>query len=143
MSINPTTTATSIVAEVCNDGSVTAALVSSKIDFESYYANKINSAKEHARTRLRKERDERDGELDNLIENARLLGESNNLLEARKLVAANVIDSPQTTWWCETREHLQTVIEGIYERLAKSSRPYDAYDFGHCGSFLWISFWRD
>jgi hypothetical protein len=51
--------------------------------------------------------------------------------------------TPQSVWWCETRELFELEINGVYERLAKSSRPYDAYDYGIIGSVAWILLWVD
>jgi hypothetical protein len=64
-------------------------------------------------------------------------------IESLHSLAVESATAPQSVWWCETRETFEREINGIYERLAKSRRPFDAYDYGVIGSIAWILLWID
>ena len=68
--------------------------------------------------------------------------ESGGLAAARAVADAARTDPP-SVWWCGSRETYEEVLSGIYERLLRSPRPYDAYDHGVCGPLAWIVIWRD
>jgi hypothetical protein len=61
-------------------------------------------------------------------------------LRTRALESAT---EPQSVWWCDTREAFERGIDGIYERLSKSRKPYDAYDCGVIDTVAWVLLWRD
>jgi hypothetical protein len=51
--------------------------------------------------------------------------------------------APQSVWLCQSREEFEREMDGIYERLARSRRPYDAYDFGVVRTIGWVYMWVD
>jgi hypothetical protein len=64
-------------------------------------------------------------------------------LESLRSLALESATAPQSVWLCETRVDFEREIDGIYERLAKSRKPYDAYDFGIMGTVAWVLLWVD
>ena len=62
-------------------------------------------------------------------------------IESAKALAANSKTIPPCVWWLDNRSHFEQQLEGIYERLKCSTRPYDAYDYGQYGVFAWINLW--
>jgi hypothetical protein len=64
-------------------------------------------------------------------------------LAAARAIADSVSGEPRCVWWCEARAECEGVVAGIYERLRRSHRPYDAYDLGVCGPLAWVVLWRD
>jgi hypothetical protein len=50
---------------------------------------------------------------------------------------------PQSVWWCHSRMEFESEIDGIYDRLASSRRPHDAYDCGVMGTVGWVYMWVD
>jgi hypothetical protein len=67
----------------------------------------------------------------------------NNGLAGLRTLALESATEPPSVWWCETREAFERAVEGIYDRLSKSRKPYDAYDYGVIGTVAWVLLWRD
>jgi hypothetical protein len=66
-----------------------------------------------------------------------------NGLAGLRALALDSASEPQSVWWCETRDEFEHEIDGIYDRLSKSRKPYDAYDYGVIGTVAWVLLWRD
>ena len=45
--------------------------------------------------------------------------------------------------WCEAHAKAATVIGEFYSLLRRSSRPFDAFDYGRFGSIVWLDLWQD
>ena len=57
--------------------------------------------------------------------------------------ATDNADSQQCIRWCETHAHAAAVIGEFYSLLHRSSRPFDAFDYGCFGSIVWLDLWQD
>jgi hypothetical protein len=66
-----------------------------------------------------------------------------NGVEGFRRLALESATEPPSVWWCESREAFERAIDGIYDRLSKSRKPYDAYDYGVIGTVAWVLLWRD
>lgn len=51
--------------------------------------------------------------------------------------------SQQCIRWCETHSQAAAVIGEFYFLLGRSSRPFDAFDYGCFGSIVWLDLWQD
>lgn len=52
-------------------------------------------------------------------------------------------DSQQCIRWCVTHAKAAAVIGEFYSLLHRSSRPFDAFDYGYFGSIVWLDLWQD
>jgi hypothetical protein len=95
----------------------------------------------HAKSRYRRARKELLQQEEEEWRTALAAAEAGNIEVLR--TAVDSAHSQQRIRWCETHAKAAAVIGEFYSLLRRSSRPFDAYDYGCFGSIVWLELWQD